>query len=170
VTFGAPELLTSVHDLGAFDCGLPALDDWLKRRALTNQGSGASRTYVVCRGQAVVGYYALAAGSIEHSEAPGRIKRNMPDPVPMMVLARLAVDRSVQGQRLGKGLLKDAILRVIQAAEIVGIRGVLVNAIDDTARALYERYGFRRSATFPLKLMITLTEARRMLSPNGRQP
>src|SRR5262245_8471230 len=170
VSLGAPELLAPAHNVSALDCGIPSLDDWLKRRALTNQGSGASRTYVVCRGQAVVGYHALAAGSIEHSEAPGRLKRNMPVPIPMMVLARLAVDRSVQGQGLGAGLLRDAVLRVMQAADVVGIRGMLVDAIDGTARAFYERHGFRRSATFPLKLMITLAEAQRMLAPPGRQP
>jgi predicted N-acetyltransferase YhbS len=170
VILGAPELLTTAHDVSAFNCGMPALDDWLKQRALANQGAGASRTYVVCRGQIVVGYYALAAGSLEHAEAPGRVKRNMPDPIPMMVLARLAVDRSVQGQRLGKGLLKDAIQRVMQAADIVGVRGILVDAINDTARAFYERHGFRRSTTFPLKVMITLAEAQRMLASNARQP
>ena len=170
MTLGAPELLTPAHDVGTFDCGIPSLDDWLKRRALVNQSSGASRTYVVCRAKTVVGYYALAAGSIDHVEAPGRLKRNMPDPVPMMVLARLAVDRSVQGLRVGKGLLKDAILRVIQAADIVGIRGILVDAIDDKARAFYERYGFRRSTTFPLKVMITLAEAQRMLALDGKRP
>lgn len=170
MTLAAPELLTAAHDVSIFDCGTPALDEWLKRRALGNQGSGASRTYVVCRGQAVVGYYALAAGSIAHAEVPGRIRRNMPDPVPMMVLGRLAVDRSVRGQGLGAGLLKDATLRVMQAADIVGIRGILVDAIDDTARSFYERFGFRRSTTFPLKLVITVDEARRMFASSGIQP
>jgi GNAT superfamily N-acetyltransferase len=170
VTLSAPELLAVGHDVSAFDCGIPALDEWLRRRALANQSSGATRTYIVCRGQAVVGYYALAAGSIEHSEASGRLKRNMPDPVPMMVLARLAVDRSVQGQGLGADLLRDVVLRVMQAAGIVGVRGILVDAIDETARAFYERHGFRRSTTFPLKVMTTLGEAQRMLASIGNQP
>jgi len=170
VTLTAPELFTAAHDASAFDCGLSSLGEWLKRRALANQGAGASRTYVVCRGQAIVGYYALAAGGIEHAEAPGRVKRYMPDPVPMMVLARLAVDRSVQGQGLGAGLLKDAVLRVMQAADIVGVRGILVDAVDDTVRAFYERFGFRPSTTFPLKVMITLAEAQRMLVSSSKQP
>jgi predicted N-acetyltransferase YhbS len=164
VTPSAPELLASSHDASAFGCGIPTLDDWLTKRALANQIVGASRTYVVCRGQAVVGYYALASGNVSHSEAPGRIRRNMPDPIPMMVLGRLAVDRSMQGRGLGAALLKDAVLRVMQAADIVGIRGILVDAIDDGAGAFYEKFGFRRSATFPLRLMITVEEARRMLS------
>jgi predicted N-acetyltransferase YhbS len=124
----------------------------------------------VCRRRAVVGYYALAAGSVARSETPGRIKRNMPDPIPMMVLGRLAVDRSVQGQGVGAGLLKDAVLRVMQAADIVGIRGILVDAIDDTARAFYEKFGFRRSVAFPLKLMITVEEAKRIVAGGTTQP
>ena len=170
MTLSAPKSLTAAHDVSAFDCGAPSLDEWLKRRALGNQRAGASRTYVVCRGRTVVGYYALAAGSIAHAEAPGRIKRNMPDPVPMMVLGRLAVDRSVKGRGLGAGLLKDAVLRVMQAADIVGIRGILVDAIDDAARAFYERFGFRRSTVFPLKLTIAIDEAQRMMVAGGKQP
>jgi GNAT superfamily N-acetyltransferase len=162
--FSAPELLVAAHDTSAFDCGVHALDEWLKRRALVNQMSGASRTYVISREQVVVGYYALAAGGVAHAEAPGRMRRNMPDPIPMMVLGRLAIDRSIQAQGLGHGLLKDAVLRVVQAAHIVGVRGVLVDAIDETARAFYEKYGFRRSAALPLKLMITLEEAQRAVA------
>lgn len=164
MTFSAPELLVAAHDTSAFDCGVPPLDEWLKRRALNNQTSGASRTYVVSKQQVVIGYYALAAGSVAHTEAHGRMRRNMPDPIPMMVLGRLAIDRSAQGQGLGHGLLKDAVLRVVQAAHIVGIRGILVDAIDETARTFYEKYGFHRSAAFPLKLMITLEEVQRALS------
>ena len=170
MTFAAPELLVAAHDTSAFDCGMPALDEWLKRRALVNQMSGASRTYVVSRETVVVGYYALAAGSVAHAEAPGRMKRNMPDPIPMMVLGRLAVDRSVQGQGLGHGLLKDAVLRVVQAAHIVGVRGILVDAIDETAREFYEKFGFRRSAALPLKVMITLDEAQQALSGSAGRP
>jgi GNAT superfamily N-acetyltransferase len=125
---------------------------------------------VVSRDQFVVGYYALAAGNVAHAQAPGSIRRNMPDPIPMMVLGRLAIDRSAQGQGLGHGLLKDAVLRVMQAAHIVGIRGILVDAIDDTARAFYERFGFHRSSAIPLKLMITLEEAQRALSGSAGRP
>jgi GNAT superfamily N-acetyltransferase len=164
VTLSAPEPLTAAHDVSAFDCGIPALDDWLKNRALANQAMGASRTYVVCRGETVVGYFALAAGSVAHAPGPGRVKRNMPDPIPMMILGRLAVDRSAQGQGLGYSLLKDAVQRVVQAADIVGVRGILVDAIDDNARSFYEKFGFRRSTAFPLKLMMTVDEAQRALA------
>jgi GNAT superfamily N-acetyltransferase len=169
VTLSSPEPLGPAHDVSAFDCGVAALDEWLKRRALANQASGGSRTYVVCGDQhAVIGYYALAAGSVAHMDAPGRVKRNMPDPVPMMVLGRLAVDRSAQGRGVGYGLLKDAVLRVVQAADIVGVRGILVDAIDDAACAFYEKLGFRRSAAFALKLMITLDEAKRAISDSSQ--
>lgn len=165
----APEPLAHVHNVNAFDCGVPSLNDWLKKRALANQAAGASRTYVACRGQTVVGYYALAAGSIGHTEATGRLKRNMPDPIPMMVLGRLAIDVTAQGQGLGAALLRDSILRVLQAADIVDIRGILVDAIDDAARAFYQKFGFRHSAAFPLKLMVTVEEAQRMLSKTAGQ-
>ena len=163
MTLSAPAPLSAAHDASAFDCGVPSLDAWLKKRALANQVTGASRTYVVCRDNVVVGYYALAAGSVRHAEASGRVRRNMPDPIPMMVLARLAVDRSFQSQGLGAALLKDAVLRVMQAADVVGIRGILLDAVDDRARAFYERFGFRRSTMFPLKLMIAMDEAQGML-------
>lgn len=164
----APELLAPAHDVSAFDCGVAPLNDWLKKRALANQAGGGSRTYVACRGHAVIGDYALAAGSVAHAEAIGRLRRNMPDPIPMMVLGRLAIDVSAQGQGLGAALLRDAVLRVLQAADIVGIRGILVDAIDDAARAFYEKFGFRGSAAFPLKLMITVDEAQRMLRSTGQ--
>jgi GNAT superfamily N-acetyltransferase len=119
---GTPEHLTADHDLGPFDSGTPALDDWLKRRALANERAGGSRTYVVCEGKRVIGYYALATGAVAQVSAPGRVRRNMPDPVPVMVLGRLAVDRAYHGRGIGQGLLRDAILRTIQAADIAGIR------------------------------------------------
>src|SRR5271165_2326904 len=106
----APEKLRPDHDLSEFECGEPALDDWLRRRALQNERSGASRTYVVCAGPRVVGYYALAVGAVAHAGAPGRIRRNMPDPVPVMIIGRLAVDQEFHGHGLGRGLLRDAVL------------------------------------------------------------
>src|SRR3982750_2203305 len=107
----APGKLFPEHDLAAFDSGEIALDEWLRRRAAQNETSGASRTYVVCDGQRVVGYYSLAVGAIAHEQGPGRIKRNMPDPIPVMILGCLAVDRAFQGKGIGAGLLKDAVLR-----------------------------------------------------------
>jgi GNAT superfamily N-acetyltransferase len=157
----APEKLSPDHDLSQFQCGEPTLDDWLKKRALLNEESGASRTYVVCMGRQVVAYYALAAGAVAHVDAPGRVRRNMPDPVPVMVIGRLAIDQSIQGQGTGPALLRDAILRTLQAAEIAGIRAILVHAISERAKRFYERWGFIPSPVEPLTLMITVAEARK---------
>ena len=155
----APEKLRADHDFSQFDCGEPSLDEWLRRRALQNEESGASRTYVVCAGQQVVGYYALAVGAVAHAEAPGRVRRNMPDPVPVMIVGRLAVHNDFQGRKIGPGLLRDAVLRTLQAAEIAGIRAILVHAISERARQFYEDCGFIASPMDPLTLMIAVEEA-----------
>jgi GNAT superfamily N-acetyltransferase len=162
---GPPEKLSSRHDLSAFDSGEPVLDDWLRRRAERNEASGASRTYVVCASKKVVGYYTLAAGAVAHVEAPGRIRRNMPDPVPAIVLGRLAVDRAFHGQGVGTGLLRDAVVRIVHAADIAGVRAILVHAISEEARRFYERYGFVASPIDPLTVMISVAEAMRIVSP-----
>lgn len=156
---GPPERLRFDHDLSDFESGVPVLDDWLRRRALQNEESGASRTYVLCAGRRVVGYYALATGAIAQAQAPGRVRRNMPDPIPAMVLGRLAVDRAAQGHGLGRGLLRDAVLRTLGAAEIAGVRVLLVHAISDDAARFYARSGFLPSPTDPMTLMITLADA-----------
>jgi GNAT superfamily N-acetyltransferase len=153
---GAPTILTEAHELERFSCGRPVLDDWLKKRARANQVSGASRTYVACEGARVVGYYCLASGAIAAVDAPGSIRRNMPDPIPMSILGRLAVDLDHQGRGLGPGLLRDAVLRSHQASGIMGIRGVLVHALDERAKAFYERYGFTASPTSPMTLVLSL--------------
>lgn len=163
MSFTAPAPLTAAHDVSAFDCGAPSLNTWLVRHALTNQESHSARTFVVTASDRVIGYYALAAGSVVHAEATGKVRRNMPDPVPMALLGRLAVDKTAQGFGVGAGLLQDAVLRVAQAAEFLGIRGILVDAIDDQAKRFYEQFGFRPSATVPMKLMITLAEVERVL-------
>jgi len=160
----APEHLTAAHDVSACESGVPDLDDWLKKRALANERTGASRTYVVCAGGRVVGYYALAAGSVAHVQAVGRVRRNMPDPVPVMILGRLAVDRTWQGRSLGSSLLRDAVLRTLQAAQIGGIRAILVHAISEEAKRFYQRYGFAVSPVDPLTLMITVAEAEKAVS------
>ena len=155
----APDLLTAEHVLTAFDSGVASLDDWLRRRALANQVSGASRIYVAATPEnRVLGYYALASGALAHAEAPGRVRRNMPDPIPMAVLGRLAIDRSMHGRGLGVALLQDAVLRVRQAASIMGICGVLVHAISDEARAFYEHHGFISSGTNPLTLILSVAD------------
>ncbi len=110
-----------------------------------------------------MGYYALAVGAVAHADAPGRIRRNMPDPVPVMVIGRLAVDRTVQGQAIGSALLRDAVLRTLQAAEIAGIRAILVHAISESAKRFYEKRGFVASPVEPMTLMTTVAEARRAL-------
>lgn len=158
-----PQHLTELHDFAAFDSGVIALDDWLKKRALPNERTGASRTYVVCQGSAVVGYYALATGAVAQDRATGRVRRNMPEPIPVMILARLAVDRSRQGKGLGVGLLRDAVVRTLQAAAIGGIRALLVHAVSDDARRFYERWGFAASPLDPMTLMISLADAERAL-------
>jgi GNAT superfamily N-acetyltransferase len=160
----APEHLTEAHDASAFDSGVPDLDDWLRKRALANEETGASRTYVVCAGGRVVGYYALASGGVAQAEAPGRVRRNMPDPVPVMIFGRLAVDRAWRGRNLGGSLLRDAVIRTLQAAEIGGIRAILVDAISEDAKRFYERHGFGISPVDPMVLTITVADAEKALS------
>jgi len=149
--------------MSSFFSGEPDLDDWVKRRALKNQDSGASRTYVVTTGRAVVGYYSLAVGALSQESAFGRVRRNMPDPIPVMLVGRLAVDRAWQRKGLGRALLRDAILRTIQAADIAGIRAILIHALSQDAKTFYERCGFYGSAVDPMILMLTLQEARTMV-------
>ena len=157
---GAPEPLTADHALGTFDSGVVSLDDWLRRRARQNQASGASRTFVACEAGGVVGYYALAASAVAPDAAPGRFRRNMPDPIPVVVLGRLAISRAHQGQGLGRALFQDAAQRVVHAADTVGIRGLLVHAISDQAKAFYLRLGLVSSPLDAMTLMTTVTELR----------
>ena len=166
---GLPERLRPDHDLSQFDSGEPALDTWLRRWALRNEGSGASRTYVVCVKGRVVGYYSLAVGAVTHAEAPGRLRRNMPDPIPVMILGRLAVDMSMHGLGIGTGLLRDAVLRTIQAATIAGIRGLLVHAISESAKRFYEKHGFAASPIDPLTVMLPLSEADKLAGQTPRR-
>jgi GNAT superfamily N-acetyltransferase len=153
-----PEPLAASHRLDEFDCGEAALDDWLKRRALANQSSGASRTFVVTdEGARVHGYYAMAAGAVSHQLASSGVRRNMPDPVPVMVLARLAVDRRAQGLHLGAALLQDAVDRAVAVSQNAGVRALLVHALHEKAKQFYERYGFQPSPTHPMTLMLRLS-------------
>jgi GNAT superfamily N-acetyltransferase len=152
----APGLLTANDQLNDFSCSIDSLDDWLKRRALPNQVNGASRTYVVSAGKRVVGYYCLASGALELNNTPASIRRNMPDPVPVAILGRLAVDKSYQGRRLGVALLQDAVVRTAQAAGILSMRGLLVHALSMEAKAFYEHHGFVASPTQPLTLILSL--------------
>jgi ribosomal protein S18 acetylase RimI-like enzyme len=152
----APALLAEHHILDEFDSGVPSLDDWLLRRARANQVAGASRVFVTCDGSKVVGYYALASSAIACGDATGRMRRNMPDPIPVVVLARLAVDRGYQGQSIGRGLVRDAAKRVLAAAGEIGIRGLVVHAISEEAKAFYLGLGLLPSPTNDLTLMIPI--------------
>ena len=160
MTVSAPEPLAAHHVVEQFDCGTASLNDWLKKRALRNQASGASRTFVACHDERVIAYYALASSAVALDSATGRLRRNMPDPIPVVVLGRLAVDGAYQGRGLGRALLQDAGQRVLQAADEIGIRGVIVHAIDDDAKAYYHRLGFDASPLDPMTLMITLGDLR----------
>jgi GNAT superfamily N-acetyltransferase len=149
------------HHLAAdFDSGEAALDDWLRRRAPANQLSGASRTYVVCEGHNVVGYYALASRAISNAAVPGRFRRNMPDPIPVAVLARLAVDRRQQGRGIGRALFRDAAQRVFRTADTIGIRGMLVQAISEEARGFYTALGFDACPRDAMILVVALSDLR----------
>jgi len=160
--------LLSTHEVDSFDCGKEPLNGFLKRFALVNQRNGSSLTYVACRGQCVVGYYSLAVGSVMYEAAPGRITKGLArHPVPVMLLTRLAVDFTEQGTGIGTGLLKDALLRTVQAADIAGIRALLVHAKDEAARAWYLKYDFESSPTDPLHLFLLLKDIRALVG-SGR--
>jgi GNAT superfamily N-acetyltransferase len=158
-----PEPLADGHCLDAFDSGQPALDDWLRRRARANQAGGASRTYVVTEGVRVVAYYALSSGALDTRQSTGRFRRNMPDPIPVAVLGRLAVDRAWQGRGLARAMVRDALLRVANAADAIGVRGVVVHALSEEAKPFWLSLGFDPSPAELMTLMITLTDLRALL-------
>lgn len=158
------EKLTRVYAVDGFDCGTLALNRFIERYALQNQQADASRTYVALDGTEVIGFYTLVVGEVAHADAPARIVKGLAKyPVPVMVLARLAVSRARQGEGLGAGLLKDALLRIVAAADHAGIRAVAVHAKDDVARAFYERFHFVRSPTDPYHLLLLMKDVRALL-------
>lgn len=163
MTLSAPESLTDRHQLETFECGQGSLDAWLKQRAMKNQLTGASRTFVACEGRRVVAYYALASSAVAVVEASGRFRRNMPDPVPVVVLGRMAVDQSFQGKGIGRALVRDAGYRTARAADAIGIRGLLVHATSADAKSFYEYIGFTVSPLDPMTLMITLADLKASL-------
>jgi GNAT superfamily N-acetyltransferase len=163
VTLRAPEPLAAHHDTSSFVGGVESLDRWLQQRALKNQATGASRTFVVCEGNRVRGFYALASSAVAPVAATGRLRRNMPDPIPVVVLRRLAIDQSLQGVGMGRALVRDACLRVVAAADSVGIRGMVVHALSESARAFYERVGFDPSPLDAMTLMATIADLREAL-------
>jgi predicted N-acetyltransferase YhbS len=163
LTLSPLEPLADHHEIEEFNSGEASLDGWLRRRARANQVSGASRTFVVCEGKKVIGHYALACGAVTVETAPGRFRRNMPDPIPVAVLARLAVDHGWQGKGLGRALFRDAARRVAQAADAIGIRGIVVHAISSEAKKFYLALGFDPSPREPMMLMVTLPDVRAAL-------
>lgn len=154
----APEPLADAHELAAFSSGVASLDDWLKRRARGNQAGGATRTFVVAEGRRVVAYYAIASGGICGESALGRFRRNMPDPIPVALLGRLAIDRSWQGRGLGRALFRDCAGRIVNAADTLGIRGIVVHAISEEAKGFFLALGFEPSPLEPMTLMVTLRD------------
>ena len=159
----APQLLAAEHVVSEFDSGVPSLDEWLRRRALVNQSKGASRTYVLSDADRVVAFYALAASAVASGAALGRFKRNMPEPIPVVVLGRLAIARSHQGRGLGRALFQDAAQRVIHASDAIGIRGLLVHAISDEAKSFYLSLGLTPSPIEPMTLMATIEDLARAM-------
>lgn len=166
-TLSSPEPLSDDHQTESFDSGETVLDDWLRRRARANQTSGASKTYVVCEERRVVAYYALASGAIAQAGVPGRFRRNMPDPIPVVVLARMAVDRNRQGRGLGRALFRDGARRVAHAADTIGIRGIVVHAISEEARKFYIALGFEPCPAEAMTLVVTLPDIRAALGISG---
>jgi GNAT superfamily N-acetyltransferase len=165
--FGQPTLLVAGHDVAGFDCGSVALSEWLVRHALTAQGAGSSRVYVTTDfdSERVVGYYALAAGSIAWDASPPRVVKGLGRyPVPVVVLTRLAVDRTRHGKGLGRALLTDALRRIEQAADEIGVGAVLIHAESESAKAFYLNYaGFEASPTDPMHLLLLMKDLRRAL-------
>jgi GNAT superfamily N-acetyltransferase len=165
--FSEPERLGDHHELDGFDSGVRSLDTWLAEYALQAARAGSARTYVVADSEQegrVVGYHAIAAASVERAAATARVTKGMPSqPVPAVLLARLAVDRTVQGEGLGAWLLQDAMRRTLSVAEELGVRVLLVHAIDESARGFYRRFGFEPSPTDPLNLQLLIKDVRKTL-------
>ena len=163
MALSAPVLLADHHELDNFHSGEAALDEWLKKRALANHAGGASRVFVTCEGNRVAGYYALSSSSITAAIVPGRFRRNMPDPIPVVLLGRLAVDNTWQGKGVGRSMFRDAAMRVSQAADTIGVRGIIVHAISQDARNFYLALGFTECAEAPMTLVVTLQDIRAAL-------
>ena len=164
MSFLPPALITAGHLVESFDCGQESFNQYLKRFALTNTAAGTARTYVTTSSDetAVIGYYSLAAGSVEKSAVPGRVAKGVPNhPIPVVLLARLAIDQRFQGKGLGTALLKDALARTLAAANVVGARAILVHAKDEEAARFYSQFGFAPSPTDPLHLMLLIKDLRR---------
>lgn len=168
MALGAPQPLDAGHPLDAFDCGNPALNEWLIRHARQAHASGLARTYVVVDDQRIAGYFSLAVGQIDSLEAPERVRKGMGNyPIPVVILARLAVSMLDQGLGLGVGLLQDAIRRTLVVADQAGVRALLTHPIDEAAARFYLRFGFEASPAREQQLILLLKDARRLLVPTS---
>jgi GNAT superfamily N-acetyltransferase len=162
--YSQPRPIWADDDLALFDCGEPSLNEYLRNRAYKNDQGGASRCYVTLRDGRVVGYYAVAMASIQQGSAPGKVRRNMPDTIPAILLSRLATDRKEQGQGLGANLLRDAITKAVEASRIIGARCLLVHALNNNAAAFYAHFGFIESPTDPFHLLLLRTDAEKLVN------
>lgn len=158
-----PELLSHHHATSEFSCGKIALDNWLKHQALKNQTNRGSRTFAITSDGKVAGYYALASGAVERNHVTSNMARNMPNPIPVIILARLAIDHNFNGRSLGKALLKDALLRSLNVANEIGVKAVLVHALDSEAIAFYEKFGFQRMTEQENTLMLSIYNIEKLL-------
>lgn len=163
ISFAAPAPIASGHDFADFSSGEPFLDDWLKRRTLKNHAMGASRCFVLCKGTPVIGYYSLSAGAISHEAAPKAMRRNMPGPLPVLLLGRLAIDKRFHNQGLGQALLRDAMLRAVSVASDTGVFAILIHALSEQAKRFYLSRGFVESPLEPMTLVMTLETVRSVL-------
>lgn len=161
--YSAPRAITEADDVATFDSGEPTLDEYLRTRALTDHIAGASRCFVTCCKDRVAGYYALASSSVARVACPGKVRKNMPDPIPVILLGRLAVDLKDQNMGLGSQLLRDAITRCVVAGDSIGVRAILVHALHDEARAFYAHFDFEPSPTDSLHLMLLMKDARALV-------
>ncbi len=163
-----PELLNSNHTTADFNCDDVTLNEWLSKKALKNQKNKASQTFVICNDDKVIGYYALATGSVERMKAPKSLARNMPNPIPVIVLGRLAIDTEFHGRGLGSGsaLLKDAIQRTIYISENVGVKALLVHAISDAAKSFYLHHNFIESPHESMTLLLSMSNSERLKKPS----
>lgn len=159
-----PTPILGDHELANFDSGVSSLDDWLKKRSLKNQASGASRCFVVCADKTVIGYYTLSAGAISHEIAPKSMRRNMPDLLPVLLLGRLAVDKNYHNKGLGSALLRDAMIRAVSVAGDAGIFAILIHALSEEAKRFYMSRGFVESPLQPMTVMMTLETVRSILA------
>jgi GNAT superfamily N-acetyltransferase len=159
-----PSLISHEHEIMNFDCGEPSLNLWLKSRAIKNNISGASRCFVICDKKEVVGYYCLSAGAISREFAPKIMRRNMPDPLPVLVLGRLAVDKKYHNKGLGSALLRDAMIRSVSVAEETGVFAILIHALSEQAKRFYMSRGFVESPLQPMTLFMTIETIRSILT------